>query len=85
MTRTATDVPQSPEQARQLIEAHLAGRDDRILSDAIAALKTEDDEGDFAVMSGSGNEASTLVKALHLLENADLLTEAEAMSYLERA
>lgn len=85
MNRKATDVPQTPGQARQLIEAYLAGRDDRVLSDAIAALKTQDDEGDFAVMSGSGNEVSAFVKALHLLENAGLLTEAEAMCYLDQA
>lgn len=85
MTRKAIDVPQTPDQARQLIEAYLAGRDDRILSDAIAALKTQDDEGDFAVMSGSGNEAIAFVKALHLLKRAGLITPDESIAFIRRS
>jgi len=85
VTKKAIDVPQSPEQARQLIEAYLAGHDDRILSEAIAALKTQDDEGDFAVMSGSGNEASAFVKALHLLKAAGLITPDESIAFIRRS
>lgn len=74
----------SRKEAQDLIEAYLESRDESIFADAIADLKTHDDEGNFAIMLGSGNEASPFIKALYLFKKAGLINQAESTAYIRR-
>lgn len=76
--------PTTAAEARALVEEYLETKDASVFADAIADMKTHHDEGNFAIMLGSGNEVSTFVKALYLFEKAKLMTSAESIAYIRR-
>lgn len=72
-------------QARELVEEFIRHGDESIFADAIAALITREDEGNFAIMQGSGNDTSTFGKALHLFRKAGFIDKAYALDAIDRA
>lgn len=72
------------EQAIALIESYLASREAALIAPYIRAMSDENAEAVFAIMQGSGNEMTPLIKLLALLGARQLITSDEALSYVER-
>lgn len=67
-----------------LMERHLAERDETIFVPAINEMITSDDRGTFAIMQGSGKEMSPFDQFLHLSKRRGFLTDQEGIAYIQK-
>lgn len=77
MANTFSRIVRDKQEAVAMIDSYIENPDVEVIAPVIRGMTTSNDEGTFAIMSGSGNELPPFEKLVVLFGHSGFLTEEE--------